>query len=142
MNRTQDPKVVALQTVDVFAGLTRRDLREVSRLMTEVRIPAGQVLCEQGAHAQEVFVVLDGTVEVSRAERSVGVVGAGGIIGEMALVDGGPRTATTTARSEVTALALSRSEFRQLMTQFPAVATRFRAISAQRSAEIALLPAA
>ena len=142
MIRSRDPKVEALSTIKVLAGSSRRVLQEVCRLTTEVRIPAGQVLCQQGEKGEEVFLVVDGTVAVSRDNLPLGLAGAGDIVGEMALVEGGTRRATTVAVTEVSALVLSTSEFSQLLERFPVVAANVRAINAQRIAVIAGLAAA
>lgn len=142
MNRRHDPKVEALSTVEVFADLPRRRLQAACRLMTEVHVPAGKILCEQGAPAQEVFLLIDGDVAVTRDSVALSVVGSGGIIGEMALTDGGTRTATTTALTDVTAMALSSSEFHQLLATFPGVAAQLHTLSERRRSELEAFAAA
>jgi CRP-like cAMP-binding protein len=132
MMRNRDPKVEALSTIEVLAGASKRELKEVCGLTTGVRIPAGKVLCKQGAKAEEVFLVVDGKVAVSRDDVPVGLVGAGGIVGEMALVDGGTRTATTVAVTDVSAFVLSASEFTRLLERFPGIAANVRAVARVR----------
>lgn len=142
MIRRRDPKVDALSTIDVLAGSSHRDLQEICRLTTEVRIPAGQVLCKQGTKAEEVFLVIDGTVTVSRDGVPLAVVGAGGIVGEMALMDRTARTATAVAATELSALVLSTSEFSALLQRFPVIAANLHAVNAARTEVIAALSAA
>ena len=142
MARKQDPKVEALSTIEVLAGASRRDLQEICSLTTEVRVRAGRVLCTQGAQAQEVFLVMDGSIAVSRDGNLLGVVGSGDIIGEMAMIDDRPRSATTVAVTDVTTLVLSTSEFRQLMQRFPLVADNIRAVNSRRTQVFAALLAA
>jgi CRP/FNR family cyclic AMP-dependent transcriptional regulator len=138
----RDPKVDALSTIDVLAGASRRELQEICRLTTEVRIPAGQVLCTQGTKAEEVFLVIDGTITVSRNGLPLGVVGAGGIIGEMALMDGTARSATAVAATQLSALVLSASEFAALLQRFPTITANLHAVNAERTQVIAALSAA
>lgn len=142
MIRNPDPRIEALSTIGVLAGTSRRQLQQICSLTTEVRLSAGQVLCRQGTKAEEVFLVIDGQVAVSRDDVPLGIAGAGDIIGEMALMEGGTRSATTVAVTEVRALVLSTSEFTQLLTRFPAVADNVRALSTQRTAVIGSLKAA
>ena len=142
MIRRRDPKVDALSTIDVLAGASKRELEELCRLTTEVRLPAGQVLCTQGAKAEEVFLVIDGTVTVSRNGHPLAVVGAGGIVGEMALMDHTARTATAMAATEVSAMVLSTSEFTALLQRFPAITAKLQAVTASRTEVIAALAAA
>lgn len=137
MARRTDPRVQTLSTMTVLSGASARQLQEVCGLTTEVRFPAGRVLCRQGADAQEVFLLAEGQVAVSRDDVPLGVVGPGGVIGEMALLDRQARSATTTAITDVTALVLSRSEFSQLLHRFPGVADNVRALSAMRTEQIA-----
>ena len=142
MLRSRDPKVEALSTIEVLSGSSKRDLNEVCRLTTEVRIPAGQVLCQQGSKSVEVFLVVDGTVAVSRDVIPLDLVRGGDIIGEMALLEGGTRSATTVAVTEVSAFVLSTSEFREVLQRFPVVAANVRAVNARRTAAIASIAAA
>jgi voltage-gated potassium channel len=118
--------------MEVLAGASARELEMVCGLTTEVRIAAGHVLCTEGARGHEVFLIVEGQVSVARGPHALAVVGAGGIIGEMALVEGQARSATTTALTEVTALVLSVLEFRTLLDQLPAVAANVRALTAAR----------
>ncbi len=133
----RDPKVSSLARIDVLAGLSRRDLQAICSITTDVLIREGRLLCRQGAVSAEVFLILDGLVEVDRDGELLATVGAGGTIGEMGLVEAGPRNATATAVTDVRALVLGVGEFRQLLEQFPAVATNVRALTAQRHRAVA-----
>jgi CRP-like cAMP-binding protein len=132
MVRARDPRIQTLSTMDVLAGASARELQLVCGLTTEVRIPAGKVLCHEGTRAHEVFLIVEGQVSVSRDRQALDVVGVGGIIGEMALVQGQARSATTTAVKDVTALVLSAVEFRTMLDQLPVVAANVRTLTAAR----------
>jgi CRP-like cAMP-binding protein len=126
----------------IFAGATRRELESVCGLMTEVRLPAGRVLCAQGEDALEVFLVVEGEVAVSLDRRPLGVVGAGGVLGELGVLDTKPRSATAVAITDVVTLVMSTGEFAQLLDQLPVVATNLQSIRASRTEELVALLAA
>jgi len=128
----RDPKADALARIDVLAGASPRQLREICRLTTQVQLPAGSVLCTQGTRGREVFLLIDGHVGVSRDDLPVAVACSGSIIGELAVLDRTVRSATASALSEVNALVLSTAEFDGLLEGFPAVAARIHAIGAER----------
>jgi CRP-like cAMP-binding protein len=76
----------------------------------------------EGRPGDAVYVVLDGEVSVRRTDQRPLTCGVGSVVGELALLDGGPRTATVVANGEVVTVALSRARFRKLLTSEPQVA--------------------
>src|SRR5688500_17243240 len=111
IRRSDDPRAAILSKMDVLAGATSRQLHKACSLMTEVRLPAGRVLCNEGDDALEVFLIVKGEVAVSRDSVSLGTVTAGGIIGELAVLDGEPRKATVVATTDLVTLVMNTSEF-------------------------------
>jgi CRP-like cAMP-binding protein len=87
----------------------------------EVDVSAGTVLVRQGRVAHEFFIVLDGEVDIARDGREVNHLGPGDFFGEIALLDGGPRTATATAASACRLLVLTHAGFHQLLDTSPAI---------------------
>jgi CRP-like cAMP-binding protein len=75
----------------------------------------GDVIFSERDPAEVLYVVLSGEVELTLRGASLGVEGAGGIIGEMAVIDAGTRSATATARSKVEVACLDRDQFRKLV---------------------------
>jgi CRP/FNR family cyclic AMP-dependent transcriptional regulator len=142
MLRNHDPKMKSLSRIGVLSGATAHQLQEICRLTTELRIPADRILCRQGDDAREVFLVAEGQVAVSRADEPIGVVHSGGIIGEMAVLDRQPRTATTMALTDVTVFVLSTGEFSRLLADYPVVAANVRALVDARAEENQALRAA
>jgi CRP-like cAMP-binding protein len=142
MLRHQDPKLEMLSRIDVLSGSTRHELQEICRLTTQLTLSADRILCRQGEEAREVFLLADGQVAVTRDDVPVGIVMAGGIVGEMGVVDMGPRTATAMALTDVTVFVLSTGEFASLLAQHPTVAANVRALVAARAEENETLRAA
>ena len=117
-----DSKIELLGGLDVFEGLSKKQLSEIASLTTEIEVPAGRVLCEQGQHGEELFVIIQGEVSIAIDGKEVATLGPGDFFGEMALIDGGVRIASATAVTETGVLVLSRPEFRTLLSDVPEVA--------------------
>ena len=84
-------------------------------------MPAGQVLIREGAWAQEFFVVIEGALRIEQDGRHISTLGPGNFVGEIALIDGGPRTATVIADVPSRLLVLAHREFHTLLEQNPAI---------------------
>ena len=125
-------KLDVLRTVPLFADLDDRSLQAVAILAREVRFPAGATLMLEGEIGDEFYVILDGTVRIDRGTRAIRSLTAGGFLGEIALLEQKPRTATATAVSDVTALELKHHEFERLLSTMPAVRSRVTAAITRR----------
>jgi CRP/FNR family cyclic AMP-dependent transcriptional regulator len=118
-----DEKIDQLKRVPLFAGLGRRELEELGTLADEVDVADGRMLTRQGETGDEFFVVLDGAVQVDVNGSVISTLGKGDFLGEIALVDGKPRTATTRAVGQTRLLVVGHRQFHQLMDDFPTVKT-------------------
>jgi CRP-like cAMP-binding protein len=110
-----------LKGVDIFEGLRDDELDEVADICSEKRYQSGEVIAHEGEIGNEMFVIAEGFVEVLLGERpatSARVVvslGSGQIIGEMALLDQGPRSASVRATSDPTIVqVIQRKDFERL----------------------------
>jgi CRP-like cAMP-binding protein len=110
-----DAKIALLKGVPLFADLTDRELEQVSGLCNEVDLPAGRALTREGDFGHEFFVIIEGRVEVDREGRHLTTLGPGDFLGEIALIDLGPRTATATCETDCRLLVLDRREFNSIM---------------------------
>src|SRR5512133_4027392 len=86
---------------------------------SEQDAPAGQVLVREGATGGSLFVILSGTVAVSRGGRRVGVLGGGALLGEAAMLDGRPRTASAVVEQDARLLVVPGSAVRRLLEERP-----------------------
>jgi CRP-like cAMP-binding protein len=121
-----DDRVAVLRGVPLFAGLDERSLQAVAILARDVGAKAGEVLILEGEPGDAFYVILDGTVRVEHGDRTVRSMTAGGFLGEIALVEQGPRTATATCVTDCRLLAIRRHEFDRLMETMPDVSRRIR----------------
>ena len=131
-NSRMDPKIKALSTVGLFSDCNKKELQSVARLCTPLSVEEGFVLTTEGTPGRECFVIGDGKARVTIGGRKVSEVGPGECVGEMALLDGGPRTATVTAESPMNVYILSVSEFRSLLGVSPTILRKIATSLAQR----------
>lgn len=121
-----------LAEIPLFSALSKRDLQTIAKASNEITRKAGSILVDQGDAGREAFVIIEGTATVKRNGRKVGVLGPGATIGELALLDHGPRTATVTADTDMTALVLSAREFGGVIEQVPGLAHKLLVELAKR----------
>jgi CRP-like cAMP-binding protein len=127
-----DEKLELLKRTPLLAGLGRKEIEAVGRLVDEIDVPAGRVLMREGDTGREFFVLVDGVVGIDRGGSRVRTMEAGDFFGEIALLAEGPRTATATAEGPARLLVLGHREFHSLMDQFPAIRTCVLEALAQR----------
>lgn len=113
--------VDALADVPLFAGLSRRHLTKIARLASIKRYPSGAAIVKTGAPGEAFFVILDGRASLGAGARRA-TLGANESFGEMSLLDGQPRSATITARSEVLVMMVPRQKFLKLLEKEPKIA--------------------
>jgi CRP/FNR family transcriptional regulator, cyclic AMP receptor protein len=111
-----------LASVSLFSACSKKELQAVARASDEIDLPAGKVLCEQGTIGREAFIIVAGTADVRRNGKKVAEFGPGACIGELALLDHGPRTATVTATSDLTVLVIGAREFAAIIDEVPPIA--------------------
>jgi CRP/FNR family transcriptional regulator, cyclic AMP receptor protein len=127
-----------LSRVDLFSNLDRKELQALGGSCQQRTYSAGSALIRQGDTGVGLYVITKGTVRITqagdpdRAEEDLGTEGAGGVLGEMALLDDLPRSATITAVDDVTALLLPVWEFRSTLQSQPTIAVKLLAVLSRR----------
>ena len=132
----QDIKVEALKRAPLFEGLSRKELTQLARVSEDMEIPEGQVLCKEGEIGHEFFVIIDGETEVTRKGRPVANRGDGDFIGEIALVEQVPRTATVKAKTPLRVFVLTSKDFHHLLEENPSVERKVLRTLAKRVADL------
>jgi CRP-like cAMP-binding protein len=132
-----------LRAVELFSACSDHELRVIASLCTPLEVDAGRVLTTEGVRGYECFVVLHGQAVVERGGSIIANVVDGSIIGELAMFGDGIRTATVTAATPMSLLAMSRCEFGALraLSVGSTVQPRIDAIIAERRAHLDALPA-
>ena len=114
-------RVARLRRVELFSATPDKVLAGVAAVVDEVSFETGQVIMEMGAVEDWLFVLLDGEVTVARPDRTL-TIGAGSVVGEFAVLDPQPRTATVTAASPVHAFRLRKPAFDDVLRDRPEIA--------------------
>lgn len=114
---TKTSSGVDLAEIAIFSELSKRELKAVSRLMTELTIKEGATLTRQGEPGQEFMIISSGTAMVEIDGQTVAHLAAGDFLGELAVISGTPRTATVTATSPMIIEILNRREFMALLDE-------------------------
>jgi CRP/FNR family transcriptional regulator, cyclic AMP receptor protein len=131
----RDAKTALLRQVPLFADCSKAELRQLARIADEVDLRTGTVLTREGRRAREFFVIVDGTVRVSKNGRTLADLGPGSWVGEIALLTRQPRTATTTATSPLKALVIVDSDFRRTLEEMPSIAMKVLSSVAERMSD-------
>lgn len=97
-----------------------------------MHLKAGQVLFEQGQPGTQMFVVQSGALELRVNGKVVGTIGPGSVIGEMAIVDRGPRSATAIATADTALFPIDAPQFDKLVQNVPGFAREVIGILVRR----------
>lgn len=122
----------SLAEVPIFSKLSRVEVDEIAGRMREVLILEGESLIEEGDLSYKFFVILDGTVEVSRDGLAVAMLGPGDFVGEHGILAHERRNADVVATSTVRAGVAIGWDIRDLMEQHPSVRNEILRTSAAR----------
>ncbi|MDH3261614.1 MAG: cyclic nucleotide-binding domain-containing protein [Acidimicrobiia bacterium] len=117
--KRRSDRVEALRVIPLFSHLSKKDLNELAKRSDEVAVARGTVLAKEGERGNQCFVILSGKVAVSRNGRKITARRWGAVIGEMALLDGMPRSATLVAEEDSVLLVIHRREFQYLIDNLP-----------------------
>lgn len=115
----REERIAWLRRVPLFTDLSTAQLEGLAPLVDEVETTAGQVLIDEDGLGQELLIIIDGSVEVTRDGHHLADIGAGEIVGEIALLDGGPSAATVTTREPTTVLSINKRAFDTVLDRIP-----------------------
>lgn len=113
-----------LAKVPIFSGCSKRELQVISRASKEVTHKQGTVIAREGERGIGLFMILEGECRISIGGKTKATLGPGDFFGEVALLDGGPRTATVTAMTLVKLIGITGWVFRGLLMEHPAIALK------------------
>jgi len=128
----QDHKLELLRGVPLFAGLDPKALEAIGKIAEEREVDAGTALTHEGRHEGYFFVIVSGTVRIERGGQTINTMRDGDFLGEIALLDGGPRTATAVAETACRLLVMTYQRFQRLLDTAPEIRTAVMAEVGQR----------
>jgi len=132
MTRKSTDDVAWLSSVPFFEGFSNDDLHRVVDLSQQMEATAGTVLVDQGDPGTQCYVIVEGQASVYVRGEHVASSGPGSMVGEMALIDHRPRTATVVADTPMKLLRFGTREFRTLLDEMPKASERVMTVLRER----------
>jgi CRP/FNR family cyclic AMP-dependent transcriptional regulator len=124
LRRTRRETALALSVVPLFAGFSKRDLNRLAEETDVVAFTPGSTIVEEGLLGETMFVVLSGEAKVVQGKRRLGTVRPGDFFGEVALLDGAPRSASVVAETPLEAIRLYRRTLFKMLEAEPQLALK------------------
>lgn len=126
--------IQSVDALDLFSALSSEERSDIARSLQTISLKRGAVLIEEGAVADELYLVVSGRFSVTKRDSNGGFyeIGAGQPIGEIAFFAGGQRTATVTALRDSLVLRLDRNQFDKLVERNPSIWPKLTANIARR----------
>ncbi|MFB3738840.1 MAG: cyclic nucleotide-binding domain-containing protein [Candidatus Velamenicoccus archaeovorus] len=122
------PGIRLLGTVPLFRGLTRSHLERLAELAQEIGYSAGRMIVKAGTPGVAFYVILEGQAKVIKGKittaRGEATLGPGDFFGELALLDGGPRSASVVAATPLSTIRIERAPFRRMLKDEPEIALK------------------
>jgi CRP-like cAMP-binding protein len=113
-----------IKSVPLFSEFGEKELQRVAAIAKEVSFPQGKVIAKQGETGVGFHMISEGEASVSVDGVDHATLGPGSYFGEISLIDGGPRSATVTAKSDMKTVSLTSWDFNALLDQFPELSRR------------------
>jgi CRP-like cAMP-binding protein len=117
--RHNSQKIDFLKKVPLFSNLSQRHLGEIAKHADQVRVETGKVLAQQGKTGWEFIFIVEGKARVEKDGKVIRQLSGGNFFGEIAMIDGEPRTATVIAESDMTLLVVHKTSFNHLLDTIP-----------------------
>ena len=121
-----------LRNIPLFSSCSSKDLERIAKAADETTVKAGRLIIDQGQTGREAYIILSGTAVVRRSGKKVATLGAGAIVGELSLLDHGPRTASVTAETDCDLLVISQRNLYGVIEKVPALSHKLLAALATR----------
>ena len=122
--RGSNAAIENLRKVPLFSACSKDELRKIMSASTEMKFSAGTVLVSEVTTGHEFKVIAEGKARVDIGGKTIATLEAGDFFGEMSLLDGGPRTATVTAETDLVADVIAQREFAALIETAPHLARK------------------
>ena len=121
-----------LRRVPLFAALDGGELEQVGRHADDVAVPEGTTIVTQNATGNSFYVILEGRADVMRDGQILAELGVGDFLGEMALLEDLPRSATVVTTEPTRLLEMHRRDFSSVLDDAPHLARKMLAVMAHR----------
>jgi len=122
--------ILSLKQIELFHALDEAAIQEISQYLRKISFPRNSIIFKQGDKGTFVLFIVKGNVEVyvnlpgMSHGKQLQILGPGTVVGEMALIDGNPRSANLKALNDVVCLTMTRKLYLQLLKEHPVIATQ------------------
>jgi CRP-like cAMP-binding protein len=110
-------KVLFLKSVDLFSRIPGEELAQVAGIAQEIHFDSGELIIQEGEMGDSMYLIIEGKVAIHRTDQQIAELGERESVGEMAILDQDPRSASVSALSDVTCLKVEREDFYELMSE-------------------------
>ena len=108
-------KTIFMKGVDLFRDIPGEEVSHVAQIAEEIEYDSEQTIFEEGDVGDSMFIIIDGAVRIHKGDKELAVLSKGKFVGEMALLDQEPRSASVTSTEETTLLEINGEDFYDLM---------------------------
>ncbi len=120
--RSVDEHTIAMiKAVPILSACTPRELKGIASTGKEVQFEAGRAICKEGTTGVGLHIITEGEVKVQVGGRTRRRLGPGAFFGEIALLDGGPRSASVIAETPVRTFSITSWDFRAVLKSHPSL---------------------
>jgi hypothetical protein len=117
-------RTMLLKSVGLLQDISAEDLSYIAGLAEETEVAAGSSIFREGDHGDCLYIILEGSVRIHKGGRELAILGRLQPLGEMAVLDGSPRSASATALQDTTMIKVDREQFLDLMRGSPEITQR------------------
>jgi CRP/FNR family cyclic AMP-dependent transcriptional regulator len=128
-------KADALKDIPLFKSLSKKERMELARHVDEVPVRSDTLLTVQGGPGDAFYLIVEGEADVMRNDTKLATLGPGDTVGELALLDGEPRSATVVMTSDGVVLTMPRRDFTAVLQELPPIAMKMLVALALRLRE-------
>ena len=115
-------KVLFLKSIDLFRAMPSEELAQIAEIADEQAFVAGDPVFAEGEMGDALYLVIDGSVRVHKGDKQLALLGVRDVVGEMAVLDGEPRSASVTVVKDAALLKIGRDDFRDILNERPEIA--------------------
>jgi CRP-like cAMP-binding protein len=128
-------KVLFLKSIDLFRALPSEELAQIAEIAEEQEFVAGDPVFAEGEMGDALYLVITGAVRVHKGEKQLALLNVRDVVGEMAVLDGEPRSASVSVVEDAALLKIGRDDFRDILSERPEIAMGVMKVLSRRLRE-------
>ena len=111
-------RIASLRQTDLFNGFSDEELQQFATTVTEVNLAPNEILFQEGEPGHEMFIVVEGALRIFKEKRIITAVHPGDYVGEMAILEDKPRSASVEAAAPSLLLKITSNQFQKYLEFF------------------------